>query len=200
MDWNRVLDALVLPFAKLLEPRESEWPGRVVDIAVGFGIGMRPGGDPSLLSSGVALRCVELFKAGLASTIVFTGGTSENGVSEAAAMKNVAVRGGVPEEQILIEEFSRNTRQNALNVLALIRRDLFKADVPVKVATVGQHLHARRCYNAFRRVAPKKWTVIGKKAYCPYDPQSTQWRLGSEWRFFPWELAWNMLFKILRWA
>ena len=56
MNWERILDDLVLPFAKLLEPREGS-PGTNYDIIIGFGIGMRPRGLPSVPSLAVAFQC-----------------------------------------------------------------------------------------------------------------------------------------------
>jgi len=74
---NRFLDALAWPVAKLLDRREDVLPFDGVDYVIGFGIGMRARGKPSLLSEGVARRCAELFKAGLAKNIIFAGGLYE---------------------------------------------------------------------------------------------------------------------------
>ncbi len=48
-----------------------------VDYAIGFGIGMRGDGKPSLLSMAVAGRCAGLVSNNLAHTIIFTGGSQE---------------------------------------------------------------------------------------------------------------------------
>ncbi|MBU3918783.1 YdcF family protein [Patescibacteria group bacterium] len=189
------MDTLASPLAKLLERREDALPLNGVDYAIGFGIGMRENGEPSLLSEGVARRCTELFKAGLAENIIFTGGLYEGSVTEAKAMKDIALALGVPEERIFIEEFSRNTYQNAVHVLSLMRQRGLERE-GLTIATVGQNLHAGRCYYSFKKEAPSSWKVFLKKAYSEYDPECTSRRLTFEWRFLPWEIIWTILFRI----
>lgn len=203
MKIGRVLDALVLPIAKLLEPREHVLPDGGVNLAVGFGIGMRKDGSPSLLSQGVARHCVMLYKAGMAKKILFSGGSEGGGVTEASAMKSVALAMGVRDEDALVEEYSRNTHSNALNVVRMVKGIASQQrDTPacISIATVGQSLHARRCYACLKKVAPKNWAIFRLKATCHYDSFCTQRRLSAEWKFLPWELVWTVLFKILRWT
>jgi len=172
-------------------------PEEGVDYVVGFGIGMRGNGEPSLLSRAVACRCLEIYKSGKCRKIIFTGGNSENNISEAEAMKRVALEQGVPEDKIFIENLSRNTRENSINTLKLLTRLDPKS---LSIGTVGHFLHARRCYNAFKKVAPQDWQVFCLKTYSPWDPKCTQKRLHSEWRFIFWEIPMFTLFKLLRWA
>jgi len=192
---NRFLDALAWPVAKLLDRREDVLPFDGVDYVIGFGIGMRARGKPSLLSEGVARRCAELFKAGLAKNIIFAGGLYESNVTEAQAMKNIARGEGVPEKSILIEEFSRNTYQNAVHVLSLMRREGLARE-GLTVAVVGQNLHAGRCCYSFKKEAFPSWKIFLKKAYSEYDSECTTRRLTSQWRFVFWEIVWTILFKL----
>ncbi len=181
--------------AKLLERREDVLPFDGVDYVIGFGIGMRARGKPSLLSEGVARRCAELYKAGLAKKIIFAGGLYEGDVTEAQAMKDIACTAGVPGEKILIEEFSRNTYQNAVHVLSLMRRGNLARE-GLTVAVVGQNIHAGRCCYSFKKEAPPSWKIFLKKAYSEYDPECTSRRLTSQWRFVFWEIVWTILFKL----
>lgn len=198
---DRLLDALVLPVSKLYERREDVLPEDGVDCVVGFGIGMRADGQASQLSAAVARRCAGLYKAGLAQGIIFTGGASENNVTEAEAMRSVALEMDVPEDKIFIEEFSRNTRQNSVNTVALMERhDPDSGNKNFNIATVGHFFHARRCQGSFKKAAPRNWQVFGFKAYSPWDPECTQKRLHAEWKFVLWEMPMFILFKLLRWA
>jgi len=197
---NKFLDALVSSVARTFERRESPLPPGGVNIVIGFGIGMRVDGSPSLLSEAVAFRCARLYIVGLAKMIIFTGGASENDITEAEAMKKVAVAAGVPEEFVFVEQSSRNIHQNALYVWAMIKEHGLAKD-GLCFATVGHRLHAGRCFDSIERVFPKCLQIFLLKAHSEYDPECTQRRLGSEWKFLPWEIVWTILFKIkfVRW-
>jgi len=137
-----------------------------------------------------------LYKQKLARTIIFTGGSSENDITEADAMENVAIWSfGVPSDKILTDKASKNTHQNAYNVWAMLKRKGL-AKNGLRFAVVGQDLHVGRCYDSLRRVVPKSSRVFLLKAYSRYDPECTQKRLTAEWRFIPWEIIWTVLFKI----
>jgi uncharacterized SAM-binding protein YcdF (DUF218 family) len=202
MNIDRALDVLVRPITKLLEQSAHKFPKGGVDLAVGFGVGgVGPNGESNLISEDIARYCALLNLRGIARGIILTGGSGTGSVTEASAMKSVALAMGVPKEAIFIEQHSRNTHINALNVVRLI-----KASFPawetnlLSIATVGQSLHAGRCYACLKKVAPKSWTIFRLKAGRHYDPYCTQWRWRNEWRLAPWELAWRVLSKFLRWT
>ncbi len=196
MKLDRFLDRLVSPLARILERREDPLPQGGVDVVVGFGIGMRADGSPSLISRAVAVRCAILYKQKLARTIIFTGGSSESNITEAEAMRSIAIWSfGIPSDEIFIDNASKNTHQNALNVWAMLKRKGL-AKNGLRFAVVGQDLHVGRCYDSLRRVVPKSSRVFLLKAYSRYDPECTQKRLTAEWRFIPWEIIWTVLFKI----
>jgi len=192
---DRFLNALVKPIVKILEREGDHLCIDVANIAIGFGIGMRADSSPSLLSKSVALRCAGLYNSGHIRMIIFTGGASENNITEAEAMKEVAVAEGVPEKYILVEQSSKNTHQNALYVWAMIK-GLGLAKEGLRIATVGHCLHAGRCYDSVKRVFPKTSQIFLLKAYSRYDPECTQRRLTAQWKFVPWEFVWTILFKI----
>ena len=77
------------------------------DCIVGFGN----------FNTDIARRAAELYHQGLAPKVLFTGGLGRNTEGllpepEAVRFAKVAMECGVPEEDILIEEKSRNTREN----------------------------------------------------------------------------------------
>jgi len=77
------------------------------DIIVGFGN----------FNTDIAVRAAELYKAGYAPKILFTGGLGRNteGLlpeSEALRFAGTAIACGVPEADIILEDKSSNTREN----------------------------------------------------------------------------------------
>ncbi len=79
------------------------------DCIVGFGN----------FNTNIARRAAELYHQGYAPKILFTGGLGRNTEGllpepEAARFAKVAMECGVPEEDILIEDKSRNTKENIL--------------------------------------------------------------------------------------
>ena len=88
---------------------------RKADIIVGFGN----------FNTDIAARAAELYLQGYAPKILFTGGLGRNteGLlpeSEAARFKRTAMACGVPEEDIILEDKSRNTRENIEFTRALL--------------------------------------------------------------------------------
>jgi uncharacterized SAM-binding protein YcdF (DUF218 family) len=56
---------------------------------------------------------VELYKKGLAGTLLFTGGDdTEDGSNEAETMKEIAVKQGIPESSVALENHSTSTYEN----------------------------------------------------------------------------------------
>ena len=77
------------------------------DIIVGFGN----------FNTDIAARAAELYHQGYAPKILFTGGLGRNTKSlltesEAQRFKSVAMECGVPEEDIILEDKSTNTKEN----------------------------------------------------------------------------------------
>ena len=188
---------LISPLLRALELETESFsmPSIGVDIAIGFGIGLRKDGSPSSLSEAVAWACAMLYTRGLVKRIVFTGGNPENGINEAEAMVLIAQRQGVPESKILIENHSSNTRQNARNTLALLKGEGFAGSL----VCVSHRLHSR-CYRALRRIIPEDYKVFWLGVDSGFDKHCTQIRLRDKRLFVLWELVWNVVFKVCRWA
>ena len=91
------------------------------DVILGFGC----------YDDNVARRAAELYHQGYAPKILFTGGLGRNtmglfSVTEAEKFANVAIACGVPEEDILLENKSTNTKEN----IHFTRRLLEEKGVP----------------------------------------------------------------------
>lgn len=67
-------------------------------------------------------EAIKLYDAGWAPLLVFSGAAADqSGPSNALAMKRYAVESGVPENVIIIEEFSQTTAENAVNTSLFIK-------------------------------------------------------------------------------
>ena len=86
-----------------------DMPPKKADCIVGFGC----------YNEEIALRAAELYHQGYAPKVLFTGGLGRNTkemwtVSEAERFAAIAVKAGVPETDILIENKSTNTAENIM--------------------------------------------------------------------------------------
>lgn len=80
-------------------------------------------GRPSPIYLARLEHALELYRAGVAPLLVFTGGRGVKGErwTEGAAGRRWAESRGVPADRILVEESSRNTYQNLVGVAELLR-------------------------------------------------------------------------------
>lgn len=92
---------------------------------------------------------VQLWKEGWAKKIIFSGAAAEGNVSNAKAMKNIAVKSGVPAENILMEEKSKTTLENAQLSAILVTENGYKS-----IILVTSPYHQRRTYELFKKSLP----------------------------------------------
>lgn len=87
-----------------------------------------------------AQEAIRLYKAGWAPLLIFSGAAQDtSGPSNARAMKRLALAEQVPAQAIVIEEFSRNTEENAENTSRFIERRELE-----RVILVTSAYHQRR--------------------------------------------------------
>lgn len=114
----------------------SERPSGVKPCEVADAIVAVSGGDTSARTS----EAVELYKNGWAPKLVFSGAAQDkSGPSNAEAMRRTALRAGVVNEDIIIEEYGETTKQNAVNTQTILRQNGIKS-----VILVTSAYHQRR--------------------------------------------------------
>ncbi|MGB7958046.1 MAG: YdcF family protein [Minisyncoccia bacterium] len=93
-------------------------------------------------------KAVELYKSGMAETVVFSGGADDRsyGSFPFEEVGPVLLGGGIPSEAIIREGKSRNTQEQAVEVVAMARARGWK-----KLLLVGSHYHQYRAYLTFLR-------------------------------------------------
>lgn len=116
----------------------SQVPGRgPFDAIVVAGCRVLPNGTASRALRRRTMQAVDLWRQGLAPTLVLTGGVGANPPSEARAAAAVAIALGVPEADIVLEERSTTTAENARFAAAL---------TPARrVLVVTDSYHVLRC-------------------------------------------------------
>lgn len=117
------------------------------------------------------MEAVRLYKKGMAGTILFSGAAEDkSGPSNAAAMKAIAVSEGVPARNILVEEESANTEQNALFSSKIIKNQQAKS-----IILVTSPYHQRRANLNFKDALGPGVEIINHSA------TDSSWRKNSWW-------------------
>ena len=132
------------------------------DAIVVLGCALHAGSPSPALVRRVA-RGVALFEQGVARRLVLSGGGSSCR-AEAAAMRELALARGVPDDRILLEPDSRDTLENALRTAALMR-----AHGLASLILVTDRYHLARARFLFRRAG---LSVVG----CGHPPPRAPWR------------------------
>lgn len=95
-----------------------------------------------------------LYKEGFANKLIFSGAASEGPTSNAKAWKISAIKKGVPEAGIIIEEKATNTYENAAFTKNIILDQKFK-----QIILVSSPYHQRRVYESLKKVL-KEYNVV----------------------------------------
>lgn len=113
---------------------------------------------------------VKLFHEGYAPLMIMSGAARDEGTSNAQAMELLAMKLGVPAENILIEEEAKNTLDNAVFVRELMKKYNIKS-----IILVTSPYHQRRAYVTFRKILGDDFIIINHSA-----PDS-RWRKKGWW-------------------
>jgi len=121
-------------------------------------------------------RAARLYRAGKAPLVVATGGNLPwvgGDVAEALLIRDVLVELGVPEDAVLVETESRNTRENAVNTAPVLDENGID-----RVLLVTSARHMRRSLAVFAHAG-----IDAVPA--PADFSSRSWQSGSILEFLP---------------
>lgn len=133
-------------------------------------------------------EAIRLYKAGWAPKLIFSGAAADSdGPSNARAMEARALRAGVSESDIIIEEFSRTTAENAANTSQFITDRNIHAIILVTSA-----YHQRRASLEFG-------TKLGAAVRIFNHPVATDRQWAGKWWWTTkggWWLAGSELLKI----
>lgn len=141
---------LILSMSLFLAPDSllecSESPSATKDCHRADAIVAVSGGDTSARTQ----VAIDLYQQGWAPKVIFSGAAyDKSGPSNASVMRTQALRQGVPAADILVEEDSATTRENAQNTSQLLA-SMQASDVII----VSSSYHMKRTLIEFRREAP----------------------------------------------
>lgn len=118
------------------------------------------------------LGAIKLYDEGYAPVIIFSGAASDPAsVSNAAAMRKIAIQAGVPASDILIEEDSADTYENAQNTARIIKDRNMSS-----IILVTSPYHQRRASIEFKRALGKNVKVID------HSTSDENWRRSAWWK------------------
>jgi uncharacterized SAM-binding protein YcdF (DUF218 family) len=141
------------------------------------------GGDTAARTS----EAINLYNSGWADKVIFSGAAQDKtGQSNAAAMKDLAVKAGIPIPSINLDELAETTKQNAEN-----SQKIFTSSNIKSVILVTSGYHQRRAGLEFSRAA------VGVKILNHSVPSDKDW--SNLWWLTPggWWLALSELVKII---
>jgi uncharacterized SAM-binding protein YcdF (DUF218 family) len=134
------------PSSGRAEPHPGVVAPHRAPVIIVLGARVQEGGRPGAALRSRVERAVELYRAGAAPLLLFTGGALAHAPSEASVARALAVELGVPEKACLVEEESRSTSENARHSARLLReRGITEAVI------VSSPFHLYRARQSFRR-------------------------------------------------
>jgi uncharacterized SAM-binding protein YcdF (DUF218 family) len=93
---------------------------RSADAILVFGARAYANGEPSDALEDRILTAIELYKQGLAPRLIFSGGPGDGAWSEAAVMRRIAIKKGVPESAITLDDQGLTTEASVRNTARLL--------------------------------------------------------------------------------
>jgi vancomycin permeability regulator SanA len=121
---------------------------RPADAAVVFGARVYASGSPSPLLADRIRTGIELYKSGLVSTLVMSGGDGADGFNEARVMRDEAIRAGVAPSAIVVDAAGDSTEATVANTVALLAVR-YGSDLPPRLIAVSQAYHLPRIQLSF---------------------------------------------------
>jgi vancomycin permeability regulator SanA len=137
--------ALAFPLAQMLFFGTTDYR-RPADAAVVFGAQVYPSGLPSQTLADRIATGVELYRQGLVTVLIMSGGVGQEGFDEAQVMRDVAVAAGVDPKAIIVDSAGVTTEATVANVAALLG---LRPGSPTRLIAVSQAYHLPRVQLAF---------------------------------------------------
>lgn len=103
---------------------------------------------------------LEAYKIGRVKKLIFTGGVNgvsnqdNNQIPEAIRMKELAIKLGVKEDDILVEATSNNSFENVDNVFAMLPQDINS------IAIITSEFHLKRCMAIIKNKFPNMEIIL----------------------------------------
>ena len=133
---------------------------RKADVAVVFGARVYANGKASDALADRVRTGVQLYRDGMVPKLLFSGGPGDGPVHETDAMKALALRMGVPEQDILVDADGVNTRATVQNT-----EKIFPTLRASRVLAVSHFYHLPRIKMSYQRSGWDVYTVPARESY-----------------------------------
>lgn len=152
-------ELLALPLTVYQSPRPA-------DVVIVLGAGARKRGDPlPPQAKERIIRGAGLVQQGYAPAMIVAGGYSKHsGYVEAQLMKPFAVSRGIAPAQVIEEDQSKNTWENAVNSLAVMQRNGWQSAL-----VVTSSYHTLRACTIFRKLQADVRCIAAPLSIIPTD-------------------------------
>jgi uncharacterized SAM-binding protein YcdF (DUF218 family) len=139
--------------------------------AAGSGIGVIELGD----AIDRLFHGMRLYRAGKASRVMLVGGAARGNQPEAQVMAAMLAEFGIPRSEMLLEDKSRNTRQNGLNAVAIMQQNNIG-----KILLVTSAFHMHRAQSVFEKLGIKVVPAATDYQVLEPDPSILDWLPNAE--------------------
>lgn len=113
-------------------------------------------GNSMLIKERVS-KAVELYKDERIQKVIFMGGVNgvsnqdNSSIAEADKMKEIAIKLGINENDIIVDNTSNNTFENIDNAMYLLRNEI---EVIKNITVITSEFHLKRCYAILKKNYP----------------------------------------------
>jgi uncharacterized SAM-binding protein YcdF (DUF218 family) len=152
---------------------------RPADAVVVFGARVRSDGTASLTLANRVATASELYREGLADTIVMTDGIEPSGFDETIVMRDLAVQLGVPSEAIILDAGGHNTNASVANTVRFFRENGLH-----RILAVSQFYHLPRIKLAYARAGLEAWTVPARTTSIPRTRAIVAREIPAFWLYY----------------
>jgi uncharacterized SAM-binding protein YcdF (DUF218 family) len=152
---------------------------RPADAVVVFGARVKSDGTASITLANRVTTASELYREGLADTIVMTGGIEPSGVDETIVMRDLAVQLGVPSDAILLDPRGHNTSASVANTMRILRDNGWH-----RILAVSQFYHLPRIKLAYARAGLDAWTVPARTTSIPRTRAIVAREIPAFWLYY----------------
>jgi uncharacterized SAM-binding protein YcdF (DUF218 family) len=169
---------LVLPLLQIAFFGTTDYR-RPADAIVVFGARVRLDGTASITLANRMMTASELYRHGLADTIVMTGGIEPPGFDETAVMRDLAVELGVPSGAIVLDDEGDTTSASVANTTRLFH-DLEAH----RILAVSQFYHLPRIKLTYAAAGVEVWTVPARTTSIPQTKGLIAREIPAFWLYY----------------
>lgn len=173
-----LLFMVVMPLAQITFLGTTDYR-RAAGAIVVLGAKVESTGQASIELANRVATATELYQAGLAPTIVMSGGIEPSGQNEAQVMGSLAEREGVPAEAIVLDQSGINTAATVADTTRLFGRLQVH-----RILVVSQFYHLPRVKLAYERAGLQALTVPAHETFIHQTPFLVLREVPAFWLYY----------------